>query len=377
MPPQTYLLLFVFLAASCQAQRSTPAPPITEGKEVILLDSLEAAYWVTHDTKDQFFERIGSLDRSIQLRSERTVSHGEYQDFLRRDVRDFSIDEKRYLEGEIQTVYDLCARLSPYLLPDTLRFIKTRGAYYGPSTYYTRENYIVIPENELSRHQPGRMQHVLLHELFHVLSRYHPRFREALYERIGFMQLEWPVVIPSPLRERILLNPDGNDFQWAMRIDGISNDTDGIFEGTDGISKDTDAISNDTDAISNGTDAISTWIIPLLFSRYEKYKPKRPGYFAHMDFQLFALEKDTVEQAYVVQVTSGGESTLGPEYFVEYRKKTRDNTEYLIHPDEILADNFIWAVKGYQNRSHWDRFSTEGQILLQAIVDFLEKWEGD
>ena len=39
-----------------------------------------------------------------------------------------------------------------------------------------------------------------------------------------------------------------------------------------------------------------------------------------------------------------------PDYYI----KTGDNTRYMIHPEEILADNFVFLVQGTQPaKSEW------------------------
>ena len=342
MPHKAFFLLFLLFAGACNAQE--PAPTFPEGKQVYILDSLEAAHWVSRDAQEGFFERVNDLERSIQLHTDTIPTVEQYREFLRRDVRSFSEKQKAWVSRELKAIYSQCAGFSPHLLPDTLRLILTRSKYYGPSVYYTREKCIVMPENEL-RYDSGNLHEVLIHEIFHILSRYHPQMRKALYGLIGFSRLEDPVIIPESLKRRLLLNPDGSDIQWAIELEG-----------------------------SDGVTVLAT---PLLFSRYERFNPQRSYFFAHLDYQLFALEKDTIRGEYLVQVSPEGKSTLAPEYVVSYRTKSGGNTEYLIHPDEILADNFIWALEGYKNPEVWDHFSEEGKALLKAIVAYFKTWGGD
>lgn len=315
--------------SACQAQER----PFPEGKEVFFLDSLEAAARVSRDEAEGFFDKINGLDRAIQMQSETIPSVEEYREFLRRDALSFSQREKDALLHELQTVYALCENTNPDLLPDTVCLIKTRGVYYGPSVFYTRENCIVIPEDALA--STNSLQEVLLHELFHIVSRYNPDLRQALYAIIGFEPLRSPVALPPALSERLLLNPDGIPIEWAIGLDG-------------------------------GVQAV-----PLIFSRYDAWQT---SYFAHLDFQLFALEIDEQVGHYRVLVSPDGRSTLGPDHFVSYLQKVKDNTAYLIHPDEILADNFIWAVS--DDELAWQRFSKEGRELLQQMRDAITNRKG-
>jgi hypothetical protein len=316
-------------ASACQAREQ----PFPEGKEVFFLDSLEAAARVGRDEAEGFFDKINGLDRAIQMQSETIPSLEEYREFLRRDALSFSQREKDALLRELQTVYALCEKTNPNLLPDTLCLIKTRGDYYGPSVFYTRENCIVIPEDALA--STNGLQEVLLHELFHIVSRYNPDLRQTLYALIGFEPLRSPVALPPALSERLLLNPDGIPIEWAIGLEG-------------------------------GVQAV-----PLIFSRYDAWQS---SYFAHLDFQLFALEMDEQAGHYRILISPDGRSTLGPDHFVSYLQKVKDNTTYLIHPDEILADNFIWAVS--EDETSWRRFSEEGRALLLQMRDAIKNRKG-
>lgn len=336
------ILLAVLVITACQAQ--TPAP-LSEGMQVFFLDSLEASRRVSRDAQEGFFERIGRLDMEIQMKMPRmdTLSDEEvntqYLEFIRRDVSGFSEKELARLQTELGVIREWCRAISPHLWPDTLRLIKTRGSYYGPGAWYTREDYIVIPGNTIHTSDAQSLRGVLLHEVFHVLSRNRPGLREGLYKLIGFYRLENPPVIPSPLRERLLLNPDGADQTWAIRLQ----------------------------------DTVEA--IPLIFSRFDRYNPQFGSFFSHLEFGLFALDPSGAE----LYTTPEGNSTLGKGFEGDYKRQIRDNTGYLIHPDEILADNFSLLVSGSQGQSPVpvDRFSDEGRALLESMRTFLQNWNGN
>ena len=67
--------------------------------------------------------------------------------------------------------------VSPDIFPKEIKLIKTKANHYGQSVYYTRENCIVIPYNELDQRNEQAFLNVMIHELFpYLLS---PQSRQA------------------------------------------------------------------------------------------------------------------------------------------------------------------------------------------------------
>ena len=60
----------------------------------------------------------------------------------------------------------------------------------------------------------------MLHEIFHIYSRYNPQKRDRLYELIGFKNIGDPtrLKMTAPLKDRILLNPDGVNYAYAIEL---------------------------------------------------------------------------------------------------------------------------------------------------------------
>src|SRR4029453_7458116 len=65
---------------------------------------------------------------------------------------------------------------------------------------------IVLPQNVLA-YSASRLDRLLAHELFHVLSRHDGAFRARLYRIIGFEVCD-SIEFPSSLADRRLTNPD-------------------------------------------------------------------------------------------------------------------------------------------------------------------------
>lgn len=79
---------------------------------------------------------------------------------------------------------------------------------------------------------------LVIHEVFHCLSRKHPEFRQAMYSLIHFTVMDHDIDVPEELRSRIIANPDveHHDSYATFTINGEKTDcylvflTDSVFE---------------------------------------------------------------------------------------------------------------------------------------------------
>lgn len=282
------------------------------------------------------------LDMQIQLQGSASPNREEtlasYKELLKTDVAAFTPKEKALLTQVWEQAYQDVNSIQKGLFPDTILLVKTLAQHYGPGVYYTRGKGIVIPENELLSSNEDGLYNVMLHELFHIWSRLHPDKRKQLYRLIGFRKLPvgpQALKMNDALRSRILLNPDGIDYSYTIQL----IKTDGHL-----------------------VDAI-----PIIISNRSTYSVDQPGFFSYLSFQLFPMEK-TPEDEYLVVSTDEGQA---PEDLIEgsnFLSIIKDNTGYIIHPDEIMADNFVLWVKQHRTRDPEElSLSNEGQQLLDQI----------
>ena len=336
-------LLLTMLSSACQPEVSPiTAIPILKQK-AILLDSIQAAHYITTDTQEGFFEHITPLDMAIQMKrnwpdtsARRATQLQAYRAFLKTDVTHFSPEDSHFLSQCLKKVASLLEQTPFDVLPDTLFLIKTKGNHYGASTFYTRTNGIIIPQHELDEKNEAMMINVLLHEIFHIYSRNHPRKRSKLYKTIGFEALPPPLQVPAPLQARILLNPDGVNWRYSINFP-LPNDS--LIRA-----------------------------IPLIISKKAHYE--EDTYFDYLEFQLYPVisQNDTFH----VQVIDGWRSPLPPVSLLQgFHDQIGDNTTYIIHPDEILADNFVLLVRLKNKSLPEKRYSERGLEILKAVETIL------
>ncbi len=261
-------------------------------------------------SRDDYVERMSAFDRAARLKTDRVVSEREYLEFVGKAVSAWEEAEKEKVYLAMEGVEEALKKMAlPF--PKKIWLIKTTGQEEGNAAY-TRANAIVFPEKFLEGGAPW-VQRVLCHELFHVLSRANRELREKCYAAIGFEKCD-ELEFPEELARRKLTNPDAprNEHCLKVKIDGEEQ-----------------------------------WVIPILFSNEEKYDPEKGGeFFRYLQFKLLVVER--AEEGMGVEVVREGEKAklLDAGEVTGFLEQVGENTTYLIHPEEILADNFVLLVTG-------------------------------
>ncbi len=341
-------ILLLCTGLSCSSVKVSRNSPyqLDKSHAIVLCDSTKAAELIITDNTDNFFGKITITDMCLQMKKNFGPEFGPndisdaYLTFLQKDVTNFSSEEMSMMVQIMKEAKSLCDAVSPQIFPANLQLIKTRSRNYGNSVYYTRENCIVIPENELKTKGYDGLLSVILHEIFHVYSRTNPEKRSRLYELIGFRHLEYNanLEIPEPLKSQILLNPDGSDFAYYISL--------------------------------KLEDSTELKAIPLIYSKTATFDPKKPAFFNYMTFELFEIQP--IARGYAVQTKKDGSSTRALVGSGDFNRQIRDNTRYIIHPDEIMADNFMFLMRREKDAAKYEKFSEEGKALIAELERVLK-----
>jgi hypothetical protein len=299
----TYKALVLTLVL-CGVERASADVPLQPGAAVRFASVEEGGRLLT--TRDAFVAALSPFDRSVRLMTDRDVSEDEYLRHVAGQVRAWQRGEVDKLSG---IVASLRGRLAPWnlLLPDRVLLVKTTGREEG-SAAYTRANAVVLPQRYVD--QPAAsLEETLLHELFHVLSRHNPGLREAIYGVIGF-QPRGRIELPKSLAARKITNPDSVGVDYAIRV----------------------------------TRAGETFnAVPVLYSSSQRPVAGRP-LFAYLTFRLMAIEQRG--NAWAPKLVGGRPLLFEHTEVGGFFEQVGRNTGYLIHPEEILADNFVLLVTG-------------------------------
>ncbi|MFN0015249.1 MAG: hypothetical protein ACKVU2_11945 [Saprospiraceae bacterium] len=345
----TITLACLILGLSCTAQKQFNIRSLTfgEGHVLLLLDSTEASRTLLHDDTDRFFERVTAAEMSIQMKKPLEAGQTRndllpaFKDYLRRDVSEFAPAESLFSAEVMQEIFNTCQEIAPGIFPDTLILIKTKGNHYGNTVYYTRENTIIVPAAALESGQRAAFTSTMYHELFHVYSRLNPEKRARLYRLIGFEHIGLGKLrMPDSLALRLLHNPDGVDFGQKITLDMGSGST--------------------------------IHAVPIIFTKSLGYKPTKRSFFGYVDFSLYQIQQNSQGGWDVITKPDGYSSTLNMREVPDFFRQIKDNTGYIIHPDEVLADNFSFLMMAQKDDSVTAKFSEAGKQLIRDVEKVLK-----
>lgn len=341
MTAKLIFILYISVLVSCRSNKSQNPTTDKDSSVVTFVDSMAAAKAIVEDDVDGFFDQISIIDMAIQLKTEkpfasRASALKEYKSYLETEVMDWTDTEKILLNEIFDSIKMQVNRVNPELMPEDIRLIKIRTTHYGPDVYYTRGHNIMIPENALTRQGAREMlEPVMIHEVFHIISRYDKLLREKIYALIGFFPHNQKLDVPKTISDRWLTNPDGVTTEYYIQL-------------------------RDEDKVAKA--------IPLILSNKEKFTAANPSFFSYLQFDLFELDVPTGKIMHGDKLSTTLTDGMMPGFF----EQIKDNTQYIIHPDEISADNFIYAITR-SNIKDPKRFSEEGGALVDKIYKVLQE----
>jgi len=306
--------VLVLLGDAAAAEAESGSMLITAGT-TIRFASVEQGREVL-GKRDAFIKALSPWDRQARLRTDRYVSSEEFLAFITGEVIAWEHEERARVAAVVDRVRE---RLRPWplRLPAEILMVQTTGREEGGAAY-CRENAIVLPRPLVASGRPGGvrpgppLEHLLLHELFHILSAHDRSLRDRLYRSIGFSR--WgEVALPADLAARKITNPDAPIVEHAVEIE---------LEGK------------------------PVAVMPILLADAPRY-PATGGrvFFEHLQFRLLVVERDP-EGGVVLQLLQGRPQLVDPRAAPGYHEKIGRNTGYIIHPEEVLADNFALLVLG-------------------------------
>lgn len=330
--------LLILLLFSCKGQTQIES---LNNNGIYAIGGANAKYHITTDRMDNFFERININEVALQMRESPDKINASdlvnlYKDYLKSDILEFNDAELTFLNDVFKDIYQ-SSTLQKLNLPDSIFLIKVAGSHYGNSVYYTRENCIIIPQNVLKTKNEKTFGGVMLHEIFHIYSRYNPTVQKALYNIIGFYPVD-DIDFPKALSERMIYNPDGLDMNWSVTLE---------------------------------YDETPIFVSPIILS---KSNPDfKQGLFPNFEFKLYELQ-EIKSGAYIVKCNKKGDSTLDQRKAMNaYYKKIGTNTGYIIHPDEVLADHFMMVIRGDKVNLNKRSFTGKNLEILEQITSILNQ----
>lgn len=267
--------------------------------------------------------------------SEATIE--DLKALARTQIQDFTSEEVRELSLVVDSIANLLQKVGVALsLPEGITFIKSgMGTEFGADGY-TRGTDIYLSGNSIHRFMERkesqrwyqRMMYLIAHEIFHCLTRNNPQFRQSMYSHIGFTVMDHEIDFPLELRNLLLTNPD------VDRMDNFA-----IFN-----------IAGEERPCALVSICSKTW------EEIEKENPDA-NLFQYVSAALIPL--DSLNTCFPITAAS------------DFRDKVGNNTNYVIAPEECLADNFSYLVLASCLNS-WNDFKSPQ--LIQDILATLRQY---
>jgi hypothetical protein len=255
---------------------------------------------------DDYITHLTPLDRAMRLNTDRAVSAQEFQSFAAAAARSWTAAETEALRVEIARITDALNALH-VPAPRKILLIKTSGAEEGNAAY-TRGTAVMLPE-AMADADGDSLLWLLAHETFHIITRQNPALREELYRVIGFVKVE-PFTWPADVAAHLVSNPDVQANDHFARL------------------------TADDDEVCGA---------PVMMFTADHYDPAGGGdFFAYVE-QRYLVSRHIAERH---DGTPTDLRVLPRNRVTGLERRAGENTTYVIHPEEILAENFAMLVTG-------------------------------
>lgn len=282
-------------ARSADAEQPQSAP-LGESTKLVFATQEQGEKKITE--QDGFIEHLGELEIQLRLETAQPVSKDAYVKSLAAGVKAWKPEEIEIVEKAAKQVSEALEGYD-FPLPKEVLLVRVSTEVEGNAPH-CRGSTIVLPDAFFGvTTDPAR---ILAHELFHVVSSHHPELRDKLYEVIHFTKCN-ELELPESLQPRRVTNPDAFVNQHVVRIDIAGKET---------------------------------TVAPVILSQSSEYQPG--GLFANLDFRLMIVEE--ANGNFAPKLEGGEPVLLTPREGADYMQKIGRNTGYIIHPEEVLADNF-------------------------------------
>ncbi|QSH42351.1 M48 family metalloprotease [Lentisphaerota bacterium ZTH] len=281
---------------------------------------------------DVYLQRLTSFERAARLRLKRPVSAAEFKSYIRHSVKDWTPAEEKII---LAALARCSSKLKNYyhLLPENIYVIRTSGQEECNTTGYTRGKAIILSDT-IFKQSRQEVEFLLMHELFHIITRHNPGIREPLYALIGFKKCIEPS-LPAALEKRRITNPDALYNDYAIKV--LRN-------------------------------KCHYWVVPRLYISHTFVSPATQGrLFDYINMVFVVVSKgDTAKPGQI----SCEPYLMGMGEVSGFFEQVGRNTFYVIHPEEILADNFALMIVG-----HVENKKIVNRNLISKISAVMSAWK--
>ncbi len=279
----------------------------------------------------EYYDGFSQNDLDFRMQK-RNATMDEYLDFAREQILDFTDEEKKAIDKCFVWMSDVLKE-NGYTLPkiDEIVLIKmtdeTEGALgftHGTQIYLSESfcDLLTTEDEELIADYEYVIYEIVWHELFHCLTRCNPTFRADMYKLIHFTVADKDFTIPPSAFEYHISNPDveHHDSYATFHINGQD--------------------------IECFTDFITT----------KHFEEEGELFFDFFETALIPID--------------GSDVYYTSEQADNFYEVFGANTDYVVDPEECMADNFSYAMTfgmdGYDGEGY------PNPEIIEGIMDYLK-----
>jgi len=254
-------------------------------------------------TEDKFTESWSQFDIDSRMRKNNSTKE-ELFEYISEQAREWTPDQKEILKKVIFKIQKQISKNNFQLnFPGKIVFIKTTTKEEGNALAYTRSNYIVLNE-KLETSNQWDLERLVAHELFHILSRNNPEFRKSMYGIIGFKLMN-NIDYPETIKKYRITNPD------APHTDNYI------------------------------TLKINDEVINCMMILFSKKAYESGDFFEYLNIGFLKLTGNEIKS---VELRDNNPTIYSLKEVSNFFEQVGKNTNYIIHPEEIMAENFSFAL---------------------------------
>jgi hypothetical protein len=294
---------FALLPFSSLSGQSAETVRLTDKTDIVFA-TIEAGQEALQ-TPDRYTEALSRFDLESRLKTNDKVTANDLMQLAAKQVVAWGDADRKKMTTIITSI---AARFAKFHvpLPRNILLIQTTGKEEGDAAY-CRRNAVVFPQRYV-RFPDSQLERIFIHELFHILSSHNQPLQESLYEIIGFKPCP-EIALPDSLADLKITNPDGPTLSHYIELD---------------------------------VDGEQQMAVLLLYSP-ERFDPKQSrSFFAYLKIRLLVVQREGDRWSVVEE--ANGPVLLNPKRTPSFHRQIGRNTKYIMHPDEIMADNFVHMI---------------------------------
>lgn len=265
--------------------------------------------------EDEYIKGFSRFDYMAKFKSEKMPNFEERMEMYEDNVLKWNEKEIEKIESVMSEIDKKIEKLN-LNLPDEISIIKSND-WVESGASHTRGTSIVFSEGFINNSSESHFKTVFVHELFHIYSRYNKELRDELYGIINYERTE-ELVFPEEIKDLKISNPDAVENNYYIKC---------LYEGKEYC------------------------FIPVLYASEEYDISSNESFFKYVQDDMLAVEiKDGKSSPIYID---NKPLIVKKQDLENYYELIGNNTDYTYHPEETMADNFVFLVLDNEVESPW------------------------